>query len=189
MDKYTIISNNCQTIYLYKLVDREYDNPFIGSYFQSDRQFLKFCQNYSYYISLEPEFKEPILPFHSNGPIRPGSYPTMFIGDIEVSWIHETTKEECIEKYKRRLERGKDKIPFFILGDSLLHQYHEDQDRENIICEFSKIPNSLYIRKEMSPTWKDCKHTDRGWCDGFAHPTHWIQPDTINRIVVDYFTK
>ena len=189
MNNYTIITNNCQTIYLYNLVNREYDNPFIGSYFQSDEQFIKFCSNYNYYINVKPEFKDPILPFDTTGPIKPNSYPTMFLDDIEISWIHETSKEECLKKYFRRLERGLNKIPFFILGDSLLHQYHTDDKRKSLIDQFESINNSFYIKKEYSDVWKDCKHDDRNPGNGFARPTTWIKPDTINELIIKYFNE
>ncbi len=45
MEKYTFILNNCLCSQLYRKMNREYDNPFIGSYFQLDEQFLKFCKN------------------------------------------------------------------------------------------------------------------------------------------------
>lgn len=56
MENYSFITNNCIGSEICKKLNREYDNPFIGSYFQDDDQFLKFCSNFEHYINLKPEF-------------------------------------------------------------------------------------------------------------------------------------
>lgn len=188
MEKYTFITNNCQAIGLYNnILNREYDTPFIGSYFQSDEQFIKFCKYYRHYIGLTPEFKEGVLPFDTQGEIRPGSYPTMFLGDIEIAWIHEINADECLEKYNRRLVRSKQKTQFFILGDSLLHQCHEN--KEKLISEFESIRNSYYIRKELSSEWDGFSDCDMNPGDGYARPKTWIKPDIVNTLIAEYFEK
>lgn len=187
MKKYSFITNNCQAVGLYNILNRQYDTPFIGSYFQSDEQFVKFCQNYDYYIKIKPIFKEPILPFDTMGEIKPGTYPTMFLDDIEISWIHEKNEEECLIKYNRRLERHLKKTPFFILGDSLLHQYHNENERIQLINKFTSINNSFYIYQNMAEEWKLYSHLDRNPGDGFARPTTWIRPDIVNKLIIQYF--
>jgi len=187
MEKYTFISNNCLGSKLYGKMNREYDNPFMGSYFQCDKQFLKFCKNYYYYISIEPIFKDPILPFDSEGPITPGTFPTMFLEDIEINWIHETNEKECLEKYNRRIERTLHKTPFFIWGDSSLHQEHTNEKRLEIIEEFENINNTFYIKKDNYERWKFCSFKDRNPGNGFARPVPWIDFDLCSNIFIDYF--
>lgn len=188
ISNYSFVSNNCLTVMLYReFLSRPYNTPFIGSYFQCDIQFVKFCKNYDYYIAQEPIFGEPILPFDTTGPITPGSYPTMFLGDIEISWIHETDIDTCRRKYKRRLRRCAEQhaTPFFVLGDSLLHQYHSDRD--SLIREFEAIPNSIYVHSCMSSEWKGCDQTDRPRTDGHANPVVWQKPRLVCEIILAWF--
>jgi uncharacterized protein (DUF1919 family) len=189
MEKYTFISNNCIGSQLYGKINREYDNPFMGSYFQSDYQFLKFCKNYYYYISCEPVFKEPILPFDTEGPVKPGTFPNMFLDDIEINWIHETDEKECIEKYNRRIKRGINKTPFFIWGDSLLHQEHTTEKRLKLIEDFENINNTFYIRKDSHERWKKCSFKDRNPGNGFANPVPWIDFELCVNVIIDYFNN
>ncbi len=183
MENYYFITNNCQAVSLYHLINREYDTPFIGSYIQDDLQYLKLCKNYDYYMNLKPTFGNPILPVENKG------HPTMFLDDIEISWIHETNEQECLEKYNRRKERSKGKKPFFIWGDSLLHQYHQEEKINELAKEFSNIPDSLYLSQDFSEEWKGCLQTDRKGYEGggWATPTNWIKPELVNSLVVEYF--
>jgi hypothetical protein len=187
MDKYTFITNSCQTVSIYQRMDKQYDNPFIGSYFQSDEQFVRFCTGYHSYIDIQPVFRDPILPVDTLGSIKPMTYPTMFLGDIEISWIYETDKHVCLEKYNRRLERSKKKTPFFVFGDSLTHQYHPGHEHTLLIKNFESINNSLYLHKHMSPEWDDCDHNNRNPGDGFARPTTWIKPEVVTSLLFDFF--
>jgi uncharacterized protein (DUF1919 family) len=92
--KFSYVSNNCLAQALYFSESRKYDSPFIGSIFLNDYQYVKMCQNYEYYISLEPVFSQPksdsIWAKQNNGvwykhiEISPG-YPVMYLDDENVS--------------------------------------------------------------------------------------------------------
>lgn len=188
-NNYTFISNNCQSASLYSLLNRKYDNPFIASYFQDDFQYLKFCKYYNRYINTEPRFGEAKLPFNKNYKNEGLTYEhilNMFLDDIEITWIHEPNGANILlDKYIRRRQRGLNKTPFFIWGDSLLHQRHTEENRKKLIEEFKKIPNSIYIHKESRPEYIDKSFDDRVEDDGcHARPVNWIHPEIINEEVI-----
>ena len=187
MDNFFLITNNCQSVGIYHLLNIPYETAFIGHYIQDDLQYLKFCKNYNYYVNQIPIFDKATLPFDQIEDIKRDSYPTMYLDDIEINWIHENNQEECLNKYNRRLQRSKTKIPFFIWGDSLLHQFHDDNTRDYIISEFTKIPNSLYVTKDIHFYWQDCKFNDRRWDKAHSNPLKWLWGDLINKKVLDYF--
>jgi uncharacterized protein (DUF1919 family) len=160
----------------------------MGSYFQDDNQYLKFCKNFEYYISLIPYFSSPKLPIDTNNPeILPDSFPVMFLGDIEIHWIHEIDEHICLNKYNRRLERLKNKIPFFIWGDSLLHRYHTEDDRIKNIKEFNTIKNSVYFNKDNIKEWRYKSFNDRVINNGWAQPLKWLDSTFIINMLVDFF--
>lgn len=156
--QYSYISNNCLAQVLYFSESREYDSPFIGSIFLNDCQYVKFCQNYEYYISLEPVFGEPktdsIWAKQNNGiwykheEISPG-YPVMFLHDIEIHWIHENDVSLLLEKYNRRLQRYRQSssVPLFTLSFSDLCNDHTEYDYNKLIDDFTSVENSIYLTK------------------------------------------
>jgi uncharacterized protein (DUF1919 family) len=189
MEKYYLVGSNCQILGFYNQINKEYDTPFIGNFIQDDLQYLKFCKNYNYYINLTPVFGKCKLPFEYIEDINRDTFPTMYLGDIEINWIHEKDEAVCLEKFNRRLNRAKNKTPFFIWADSLLHQYHTESDRLNLISEFKKIPNSLYIHKESCSEWDNCQFTDRTPTRIWAEPVKWQRPDLINQLMYSYLSE
>lgn len=190
MDKYSFITNNCLGSTIYQKLNREYDNPFMGSYFQDDNQYLKFCLNFNYYINLNPTFSNPKLSIDTNNSeIPPDSFPVMFLDDVEIHWIHEKDKEICLNKYNRRIERLKKKIPFFIWGDSLLHIHHSDSERIKIISQFTSIKNSVYFNKDNIKEWSDKSFNDRVINNGWAQPLKWLDSNFIFNLLVDFFNN
>ena len=53
------ISNNCTNLHFYFTQNMEYNHPFISCMFIDDAQYVKFCKNFSYYISQIPKWGEP----------------------------------------------------------------------------------------------------------------------------------
>jgi len=187
-DRYTFISNNCFGASVYKHFNRQYDNPFIGSYIQDDFQFVKLCSNFSSYMDMVPTFGAGKLPFDSQGIIKIGSFPNMFLGDIEINWIHEKSEKICLEKYLRRKERMKGKTPFFVFGDSLMHQNHSNEERESLIQSFLKISASqrIYIRKENVSEFREKSFDDRNPGNGHAKPVSWHMNEPCIAKTIEY---
>lgn len=153
---FTFISNTCRAIHVFGNFNAEYNNPFIGSLFVNDLQYLKFCQNFDYYITVKPRFDLPnqnsTWAIQNNGvwyknPVIKIPYPVMYLDDIEIHWIHEDNIETILDKYNRRLARCKNTIPIFILSCSEFLNDHNNSDREYIIKEFVKLENGFFISR------------------------------------------
>lgn len=147
------ISNNCANISFYFREKREYDHPIIGALFVNDDDYVKFCSNIDSYMSYEPIFLPPRLnslwtrqngsEWYLHTEIKP-PYPVMYLGDVEIHWIHENNEKELLEKFKRRRER------FFINRAKKNTEYYflfSSADRMNNI---SKQDDTLLLRKYLS---------------------------------------
>jgi uncharacterized protein (DUF1919 family) len=157
------ISNNCLAQSIYFKENREYDNPFIGSLFVNDKQYVKFCQNFNSYIKIEPKFDNPKPNsiwaqqnkniWYKHDEIKP-PYPVMFLHDIEIHWIHELDTASLLAKYNRRIERFlyTNPTPIFILSVSDLCNDHNIQEYDQLIKDFIEIPTSFYLTKYKKDT-------------------------------------
>lgn len=186
--KFCFISGDCTTTNIYPKLNRPYDTPFISSLFEEDMQYLKFCLNYDHYISLTPRFGPPLLEVHAADPHVPlEKVVTMFLGDIEIHWIHYSDVDIVREAYFRRLERGKDKLPFFIWSDSQLYRPHTPEERESIIAQFLSLPTEqrIYFRKEDVPKWADKSWDDREFRKGHILPLTWNDQFLVAEMVVE----
>ncbi len=186
-NKFCFISGDCTTTNIYPSLNRPYDTPFIASLFEEDMQYLKFCLNYSYYTSLTPRFEPPLLKVSAEDPQVPlEKVVTMFLGDIEIHWIHQSDVEVVRGLYYRRLERGKDKLPFFIWSDSQLYRPHTPEEREFIITQFLSLPTEqrIYFRKEDVPEWADKSWDDRKENIGHIMPLKWNDMFLVAKMVL-----
>lgn len=149
----TYVSNDCLAYFIYKNKNQQYESPFIGSLFESDEQYLKFCENYDYYINLEPTFGQPKLPVT----IMNFDHPViMFLGDIEIHWPHEGSQDHVLDRFKRRLTRAS--VPLLLWSDmQMFNGYREDFKQR-----FKVIPNSKFIEKNEIEEFKDKSLEDIG---------------------------
>ena len=165
----TFISNDCLAYFMYKKIREEYESPFIGSLFENDAQYLKFCQNFDRYIAMEPVFAKPLMPVTY---MDYKEIPIMFLGDIEIHWPHESNGEAfLLEKYKRRLERLHD--PLFIWSDMQMYNKHHVEGRDVLREEFRRIPNSIFVAKDDIEAHKDKSLDSRNKDDYFSVPA-WL---------------
>jgi uncharacterized protein (DUF1919 family) len=135
--EYSFIGNNCEIVHLYRHYNKPYDTPFITSHIKSDHDFLKLCMHYKHYTSLEPVF------------LPDTEYPIMMLGDIVIDWYHYKTDKDVLDRYKRRLERQKNKTLVFLWGDMLLYDLHTSNDLSIIQKHFLTLDNSHYITHEQ----------------------------------------
>jgi mannosyltransferase OCH1-like enzyme len=157
----TYISNNCANLHFFFKENREYDHPMIGCLFVNDEDYINFCTNFLYYMSVEPIFGEPrknskwaiqnkgIWYKHDEIKIP---YPVMYLENIEIHWIHETDSNILLEKYKRRRERFLDIKPItvFILSCCDLCNDHTEEEHSKLVSKFLEIKTSIYITREHS---------------------------------------
>jgi uncharacterized protein (DUF1919 family) len=142
---------------MFLLTNKEYNNPFIGSLFINDSDYVKLCSNLNYYLNLIPIFKKSLKnsKWYKQGndiykimgmyPI----YPIMFLDDIEIHWIHEKNEEDTIQKYNRRIKRYinlNNPINLCILSFSELLNDHSKDDLDKLLNLFFDInENVIFI--------------------------------------------
>lgn len=158
----TYISNNCSNLHFYFKEEREYDHPFIGCLFVNDMDYVRFCCNFEKYIKAVPRFDSPREnsvwakqtgnAWYTFGDTKPG-YPVMFLEDVEIHWIHETSPKELMEKYMRRMVRllktGLTSVIFMLSCSDLCNDW--DQEEYNkLISSFLSLPRSVYLCKDES---------------------------------------
>jgi len=160
---YTLISNSCVSAKIYQLLNPgvhksfvDYTNPFIASWFPEDEQYLKFCERYEYYTSLEPRFGEPGTCFnwyrdtrkYVNLSRKITNYPVMFLGDIEIHWIHECNEKLLLKKYTERLRISRELEPVFLWSDPEMFNIHSPEERFSLLYRFCQIPRkTLFLTK------------------------------------------
>lgn len=103
---FTIISNNCWAGKAYQYLDLPYLTPTVGLYFFAE-DYLKFVKNLNYYLSLE-------LQFIDNNESKYVDYlkdrnhmevPIGILDDIEIVFLHYSSKEEAKVKWEKRKQR------------------------------------------------------------------------------------
>lgn len=172
---------------MYLKSGEQYASPFIGSLFESDEQYAKFCENFATYLNMEPVFaQEKMIQSISTYP----DAPVMFLGDIEIHWPHEKHGVAgLLEKYLRRRERVKD--PIFVWSD--MQAYNNASS--DLIGRFKRIPGSLFTHKDDIETHRDKSLHDRnppvvktGVASGFT-TVKWLDYNIMASHVLDKLGK
>lgn len=119
----TIISCNCIGGILYHELNMQFCSPTINLYMNCE-DFLKFCENLNYYLSLEiKEYK---------GPIK-RDYPLGMLGDLLIYFVHYHSLDEAKEKWEKRKKRMDMDNIFIIATD-------RDGCNYELIKRFSELP-------------------------------------------------
>jgi uncharacterized protein (DUF1919 family) len=177
IEDFCIINNSCRGYELYNLYNpsinpsfQNYSTPLVATLFTNDFCFLKFCENYDFYISIEPEFKAPKESeiyncgelLKNKGYVGIGNlYPVMHLYNIEIHWIHEKIGNEklIIKKWKERIKSSIDKPRIFLLDDLHLISTDSDISRKKIINRFTQLNGySIFITKYSNESFSNDKH-------------------------------
>jgi uncharacterized protein (DUF1919 family) len=157
-----IISNSCVGQFIMKNKSiLPWNNPFIGSLIPNDEDYLKLINNFDKYISLPAklgEAKKDSLFAIQNKNIYyihreiKTPYPIIDLGDIEIHFIHEKNKEDCLNTFNRRMERMNQIINNekykIIFTWSYSEFFNDHTDIQQYINEyFSNKLNNLIIDK------------------------------------------
>jgi len=176
MDK-LILSNSCVGSLLYKYPKVPYITPLVGSLFLDDFMYIKFLENYDYYISLTPEIIENYdknIRLKSHKDVL-GNYVLMKLDDIEIHWIHERSAADVTEKWNRRLNRISNNDKISIWTSSEFTQIHDDNERKELIDRFCNLPEyTIFLTERKSeetydknyaiipvPEWENKSQNDR----------------------------
>lgn len=104
---FTIISNNCWGGFIYQSYGIQYNTPTIGCFFIAS-DYIKFISNLRYYLSQDLKFINPSDSKWFNKVNKThnyGNYPIGIIDDVEVFFMHYTSKEEAYNKWNKRKKR------------------------------------------------------------------------------------
>jgi uncharacterized protein (DUF1919 family) len=157
-----IISNTCVGQFIMKKKNIfPYNNPLIGSLIPNDYDYIKLINNIDYYITLNPILGEPnsnsLFSLQNNGIYYKHEsiktpYPVIYLGDIEIHFIHEIDSTICVEKFIRRLNRFREIIKNdhkIIITLSFSELINEHFDKKKIINKyFDEYNRNLNINIE-----------------------------------------
>ena len=158
-----IISNSCVGQFIIKNKNIfPYNNPFIGSLIPNDDDYLKMVNNFNDYLDAPIKLGEPkkdslfaiqSKKIYYNHNLVKIPYPIIYLGDIEIHFIHEDDEIECLNKFNRRIERMKDIIKnkkYKIIFTMSYSEFFNDHNniKEKIDEYFSNnLNNNLIIEK------------------------------------------
>ena len=188
MQNRACITSNCGNLSFYFCENREYDHPFIGCLFVIDEFYVKLCENFDHYMSIEPTCAPPnenSIWAMQNGEVWYNHneiqkhYPVMFIDDIEIHWIHEHDSDELLNKYNRRRERYLQLKPnkMFFWSDCDMMNDHELQKYNELIYRFTSLDNSIFItRYEKIARFYENAHLVKEWVNASHERNESHQP-------------
>jgi len=165
------ISNTCTSQALYRESKQLYCTPFIACLFVNDSQYIRFCRRFDFYIDQIPVFGDPSQT--STWASQQGHngwyqhqhisipYPVMYLGDIEIHWLHAHSKEEVLIAYNRRMHRMRTMMsesnrPRFSLIATEWMNDHSEDTHSKLIERFASIPGAIYIASPSDPIEDPC---------------------------------
>lgn len=145
---FTLLCNNCNGGIISHDLHLRFRSPTVNLFFYSDH-FLKFCENFDYYISQPLTLcKEPLH--------QPEiEYPVCNLGDLELHFLHYHSFEEAKEKWESRSQRiNRDNIfvmwTFFGGTDEQMLNRFEKLPFKNKVAftekDFPDCESAFYIR-------------------------------------------
>lgn len=96
---FVVISNNCWGAEIYKLLNLQYNTPFVGL-FLTGPDFVKLLENFDKLIRTQVIFTE-----ESRQLAQSLGYPVGTIDDIKIHFMHYKSENEAREKWERRVNR------------------------------------------------------------------------------------
>ena len=103
---FSLISQNCNGMFMLKDLNQQYNSPFINLWMYP-RDFIKFLENMDYYLEKEISF----IKYHNC------NYPVGIIDDIRIFFMHFETEKEAEEKWNKRKKRINKNNLFILMTD------------------------------------------------------------------------
>ena len=120
---FSLFSPNCYAGIIYHRLKLQFKSPTINMFFPSKKQYLKFCCNIKYYLTVPLiECKDERFP-----------YPVGLLEDIEIVFNHSKTFEEAYVSWNNRKKRVNYDNIFLIFDDYVDAEYDD-------LIQFNKIP-------------------------------------------------
>lgn len=131
---FSIICNNCIAGGIYHKLGLKYSTPTVGLFFFSS-DYLKFLENFEYYIKQPLKFRETSVHPKANELRKTKPYPVGVLGDdVEVQFLHYKDAAEAEDKWVRRVKRINFDNLFFIYSDA------EEDFKEELLHKYQRLP-------------------------------------------------
>ena len=123
---FSLITSDCTGGCVAKDLRVRMNSPTRNFYFNAD-DYIKFCKNLDYYLTLQPEL------YTGNYSGEGSEYLMASLGDLKMFLVHYLSVEQCRDEWIRRRERvNKDNL-FFVMND---RNYCTEED----IKAFDELP-------------------------------------------------
>lgn len=139
----SVISNNCNGAVILHDLHQPFCSPFVNLWMQPN-DYIKFCREYSHYLSLQIEFIK----------LAGINYPVGRIDDVLLYFMHYKSEEEARKKWEERSKRVNMDNLYFMLTESDGCTYENLRDFDNLPYKnkvalvhkpYSEIKCSFYI--------------------------------------------
>lgn len=117
--KFTIISNNCWGGEVYESYNLIKQSPTVGLFLWAS-DYIKFISNLQQYLNQPLKFIDPKESnYYEKLKLTPGygTYPVARLDDIEIFFMHYSSKKQVLEKWNRRIKR--------IKWDHILYKFND----------------------------------------------------------------
>ena len=95
----TIVSSNCNGGVILHDLGMEFNSPFVNLFIRAN-DFIKLCQDLPEYMENELRFVDEFDPIYGDL-----NYPTAWLKDVKIYFMHYKTKEEAQSAWERRKQR------------------------------------------------------------------------------------
>jgi len=131
---FSIICNNCIAGGIYRKLGLKYITPTVGLFFFSS-DYLKFLENFEYFLKQPLTFKETSLHPEANELRKRIHYPIGVLGgEVEIQFLHYKDEAEVVDKWTRRTKRINFDNLFFIYSDA------EEDFKEDLLVKYQMLP-------------------------------------------------
>ena len=160
-NNFTIISNNCWGTFIYKKFGLPYNSPFVNL-FIFPKDYIKLLENFSKdslshmeFINKEQsKYKDKLIEY---GEDYNNDYPIGLLNkEVELHFLHYTSKEDALEKWNRRLEKMNFERLIFKFSDT-------NQCKDESIIAFDKLdlPNKVCFTAKQFPQLKSVVYLEK----------------------------
>ena len=154
---FTVISNTCVGYLILQKYNIKYNNPFIGTLFVDDYDYIKLSNNFMEYINYSPllyiptdnkknKYTEQTNNKYYIHDLVNVPYPILKLNDIEIHCVHENNNEEALNKFNKRINRLRELIKnnhkiFITMSFSQFLNKHDNY--EILIDQFLEKSNNI----------------------------------------------
>ena len=141
---FSIISNNCWSGLISKYYGLPYNSPTCGILILGD-DYIKFCKNLKFYLSLKLQFIKFENSIFSN---YPKPFPVAKLNDIQIGFMHYKTEKDAEEKWYRRAKR----INWDNLIVKISHRKDFNEEQIKIFSELDFSNKLIFAEKDFGTT-------------------------------------